>query len=71
MGYAVPVGWGQTRRGWIVTAKAPDSRAFSGALIFSKEFADIGWGMYRCLGRLEAGARDKEAHPAAVMPISG
>jgi len=50
----VPVGWGQTRRGWIVTAKLPYSRAFAGALIFSKEFADIGWGMNRCLGRLGA-----------------
>jgi len=26
----VPVGWGQTRRGWIVTAKLPYSRAFAG-----------------------------------------
>ena len=50
----VPVGWGQTRRAWIVTAKAPYSRAFAGALIFSKEFTDIGWGMNRCLGRLGA-----------------
>jgi transposase len=50
----VPVGWGQTRRGWVVTAKLPYSRAFAGALIFSKEFADIGWGMNRCLGRLGA-----------------
>ena len=50
----VPVGWGQTRRGWIVTAKLPYSRAFAGALIFSKEFTDIGWGMNRCLGRLGA-----------------
>lgn len=50
----VPVGWGQTRRAWVVTAKVPYSRAFAGALIFSKEFADIGWGMNRCLGRLGA-----------------
>ena len=50
----VPVGWGQTRKGYIVTAKAPYSRAFAGALIFSKEFTDIGWGMNRCLGRLGA-----------------
>ena len=50
----VPVGWGQTRRAWIVTAKAPYSRAFAGALIFSKEFTDIGWGMNRCIGRLGA-----------------
>ncbi|MBA2792631.1 MAG: IS21 family transposase [Thermoleophilaceae bacterium] len=50
----IPVGWGQTRRGWIVTAKLPYSRAFAGTLIFSKEFADIGSGMNRCLARLGA-----------------
>lgn len=50
----IPVGWGQTRRGWVVTAKLPYSRAFAGALIFSKEFADIAWGMNRCLTRLGA-----------------
>jgi len=50
----IPVGWGQTRRGWIVTAELPYSRAFAGALIFSKEFCDIAWGMNRCLTRLGA-----------------
>ncbi len=50
----VPVGWGQSRRGWIVTCELPYSRAFAGALIFSKEFADIGWGVNRCLARLGA-----------------
>jgi transposase len=50
----VPVGHGQTRRGFIVTAELPYSRAFTGALVFSKEFADIAWGMSRCLGRLGA-----------------
>jgi len=50
----IPVGWGETRRGWIVTAKLPYSRAFAGTLIFSKEFCDIAWGMTRCLGRLGA-----------------
>ncbi len=50
----VPVGWGQTRKGYIVTAKLPYSRAFAGTLIFSKEFADIAVGMNRCLGRLGA-----------------
>jgi transposase len=47
----VQVGWGQTRRGFIVTCKLPHSRAFAGALVFSKEFADIAWGMTRCLSR--------------------
>jgi transposase len=50
----IPVGFGQTRRGFIVTAELPYSRAFAGALVFSKELADIAWGMNRCLGRLGA-----------------
>jgi transposase len=50
----IPVGHGQTRRGFIVTAELPCSRAFAGALVFSKEFADIAWGMSRCLERLGA-----------------
>lgn len=50
----VPVGYGQTRRGWMVTAELPFSRAFAAALVFSKEFADLAWGMSRCLGRLGA-----------------
>ena len=50
----IPVGWGQTRRGWMVTAELPYSRAFAAALIFSKEWPDIAWGMNRCLARLGA-----------------
>jgi transposase len=50
----IPVGWGQTRRGWIVTCELPYSRAFAGALVFSKEFSDIAYGMTRCLARLGA-----------------
>ncbi len=50
----IPVGHGQTRRGFIVTCELPYSRAFAGALVFSKEWADIAWGMNRCLGRLGA-----------------
>ena len=50
----IPVGSGQTRRGWIVTCELPFSRAFAGALVFSKEWADIAWGMSRCLARLGA-----------------
>ena len=50
----IPVGFGQTRRGWIVTCELPYSRAFAGALVFSKEFADIAFGMARCLERLGA-----------------
>jgi len=50
----IPVGHGQTRRGYIVTCELPYSRAFAGALVFSKEWADIAWGMNRCLGELGA-----------------
>ncbi len=50
----IPVGWGQMRRGWIVTAELPYSRAFAAALIFSKRFEDIAWGMNRALTRLGA-----------------
>jgi hypothetical protein len=50
----VPVGHGQTRRGFIVTCELPYSRAFAGTLVFSKEWADIAWGMNRCLERLVA-----------------
>ncbi|HZD72043.1 MAG TPA: IS21 family transposase [Actinomycetes bacterium] len=50
----IPVGHGQTRRGFIVTAELPYSRAFAAALVFSKEFPDIAWGMSRCLARLGA-----------------
>ena len=50
----IPVGWGQLRRGYIVTAELPYSRAFAAALVFSKGWADIAWGMSRCLTRLGA-----------------
>jgi transposase len=50
----IPVGHGQTRRGYLVTAELGYSRAFAGALVFSKEFEDIAFGMTRCLGRLGA-----------------
>jgi len=50
----IPVGYGQARRGYVVTCELPYSRAFAGALVFSKEFGDIAWGMRRCLKRLRA-----------------
>ncbi|MDQ2897465.1 MAG: IS21 family transposase [Actinomycetota bacterium] len=50
----IPVGYGQTRRGYVVTCELPYSRAFAGALVFSKEFSDIAFGMTRCLSRLGA-----------------
>lgn len=50
----IPVGHGQTRRGWMLTAKLPFSRALAGSLIFSKELCDLRFGMSRCLARLGA-----------------
>jgi transposase len=48
----VPVGHGQLRRGWVVTAELCWSRVVAGALVFSKEAPDILWGLGRCLHRL-------------------
>src|SRR5436853_568682 len=49
-----PPSYGQSRRGYIVTCELPYSRAFAGALVFSKEFHDIASGMSRCLASLDA-----------------
>jgi transposase len=48
----IPVGHGQQRRGYVVTAEVCWSRVIAGTLIFSKEAPDILWGLARCLGRL-------------------
>jgi transposase len=48
----IPVGHGQQRRGYVVTAEVCWSRVIAGALIFSKEAPDILWGLGRCLGRI-------------------
>jgi hypothetical protein len=50
----IPVGHGQARRGWVVTAELCWSRVTAGALVFSKEAPDILWGLGRCLGRIGA-----------------
>ena len=50
----IPVGHGQLRRGWVVTAELCWSRVIAGALIFSKEAPDILWGLGRCLERIGA-----------------
>jgi transposase len=50
----VPVGHGQLRRGWVVTAELCWSRVIAGALIFSKQAPDILWGVGRCLERIGA-----------------
>ncbi len=48
----IPVGYGQTRRGWVVTSEVCWSRAIAGTLVFSKEAPDILWGLSRNLQRL-------------------
>jgi transposase len=48
----IPVGFGQTRRGFVVTCALGFSRAAAGALVFSKEAPDLLWGMSRCLSVL-------------------
>ena len=48
----MPVGYGQTRRGWVVVAALGFSRAGAGTLIFSKQAPDILAGLWRCIGRL-------------------
>jgi hypothetical protein len=50
----IPVGHGQTRKGWVVVACSGYSRAGAGALIFSKETADLLFGIRRCLWSLGA-----------------
>jgi transposase len=48
----IPVGHGQQRRGYLVTAELCWSRVVAGALVFSKEAPDILWGLGRCLERI-------------------
>jgi hypothetical protein len=48
----IPVGHGQLRRGYVVTAELCWSRVIAGALVFSKEAPDILWGVARNLWRL-------------------
>jgi hypothetical protein len=50
----IPVGHGQLRRGYLVTAELCWSRALAAALVFSKQFPDLAFGMSRCLGCLGA-----------------
>jgi transposase len=48
----VPVGHGQTRRGFVVVGCLGYSRAGAGALIFSTQAEDVLFGIRRCLWRL-------------------
>lgn len=48
----LPVGHGQTRRGWVVIACLGFSRAGAGVLVFSKQTEDLLAGIAGCLQRL-------------------
>jgi transposase len=48
----VPVGHGQTRKGWVVLTTLGFSRAVAGALVFSKEPPDLLWAICRGVWRL-------------------
>jgi transposase len=50
----IPVGHGQTRRGWVVVACLGYSRAGAGALVLGKETPDLLAGIRRCLWSLGA-----------------
>jgi transposase len=50
----VPVGHGQTRKGWVVIACLGYSRAGAGALIFTRQTPDLLAGIRRCLWSLGA-----------------
>jgi hypothetical protein len=50
----IPVGFGQTRRGYVVVAALGYSRAGAGALVFSKQAPDLLFGIGRCLWKLGA-----------------
>jgi transposase len=50
----IPVGHGQLRRGWVVTAELCWSRVIAGSMVFSRQAPDILWGLGRCLERIGA-----------------
>jgi transposase len=45
----IPVGFGQSRRGYVVVGALGFSRIGAGALVFSKEAPDLLWAQARCL----------------------
>lgn len=50
----IPVGAGQTRRGYVVVACLPCSRVGAGSLVFSREAPDLLYGVGDCLRKLGA-----------------
>jgi transposase len=52
LGRPVPVGYGQSRKGWVVLTTLGYSRALAGALVFSKQPPDLLWAICRGIWRL-------------------
>ncbi|HEX3478127.1 MAG TPA: hypothetical protein VHT91_24060 [Kofleriaceae bacterium] len=50
----IPVGHGQTRKGYVIVACLGYSRASAGAVVFSKQIPDLLFGIRRCLWSLGA-----------------
>lgn len=50
--FAIPVGYGHARRGYVLTGVLGYSKVGAGALVFSKSAPDLLWAMDRCLRRL-------------------
>jgi transposase len=50
----IPVGYSQTRKGYVVVGALGYSRFGAGALVFSKQAPDVLWGMRRCVWRTGA-----------------
>jgi transposase len=59
----IPVGHGQTRRGWVVTSALGFSRAGAGALIFAKQAPDVLWGMGSLPGQAGRSSPDRGLGP--------
>jgi transposase len=76
-GEEIPVGHGQTRRGFVVSCCSGYSRAGAAALVFSKQADDVLWGMSRCLAELGAlpeklvWDREGAIHRGGGRPTSG
>ena len=59
----IPVGYGQTRRAWVVVACLGYSRAGAGALVFSKQIPELLFGIRRCFVVARRAAQDAGLGP--------
>jgi hypothetical protein len=67
----IPVGFGQTRVGYVVTACLGHSRAGAGALVFSKEAPDVLWGLGSALAAAGALSVRKRCASSEVLVMPG